>query len=97
MSEIISWDGETSLGVGKAGTPLANELLDLVSENDAITTFKFLSNDGRHPQCSLTLPSVGKFLLIARVVHTADNEVLTILPLGRSAEEWRKTPFAHGG
>jgi len=48
MSEIISWDGETSLGVGKAGTPLANEQLDLVSEkNDAITTCKFLSNNGR--------------------------------------------------
>jgi hypothetical protein len=90
MSETFSmtlrpWDGEASLGVGEAGTPMANEQLDLVSENNVITTCTFLSNGGRRPQCSLTLPSVGKFLLIAHVVDTAGNEVLTILSL------------AHGG
>ncbi len=92
------WDGETSLGAAASkdtgSTPrTTNEPRDLVAGNGAIATCTLTSNGGRRPQCSLTLPRVGKFLLFARVVDAAGREVLTVLPLGRSEEEWTKTPL----
>eukprot|EP00741_Cyanophora_paradoxa_P018347 tig00000204_g17715.t2 len=52
-----------------------------------------VSDGGRDFQCPIALPSVGRFLLVAEARDPAGRAAVTAVPLGSTAEEWRKRPL----
>jgi hypothetical protein len=89
---LTEWDGTSALPRDATGRyPNASVLVE--GKHEASSPCTFLSSGGRRPQCSMKLPTMGKYLLYAVVVDTHGCTVETVLPLGSSALEWQQNPL----
>jgi len=86
--EITLYKGEGTL----ASYPTTGELE--LTNLTAIKTCTFISSKKSEKiDCIFLLPEIGKFLLVGRIKNEEKYRVISVIPLGRTEEEWRNDPL----